>query len=164
MDLRSIISAPKESIKTGEWRRGEIPRVQWPSKRAKAKAYKYGPLYQWRIVTFACSGHDCRVRLLLNEDKQIFRASLGVVVSGETISICDYEWHASEPGWHCHARCDEFRHLSASFNRFGGQRIPKANSHHRRVEFRFKRDVLSAANAFNCAVDIFGLDKGGGIV
>lgn len=94
MNLKGLIAARKSSVEPGEWKRGEIPRSKWPSRRAKAKAYKYGSLYQWRVITFGADGHECRVLLLFNETKQIFRATLGVVVEGETISVCDYEYHA----------------------------------------------------------------------
>lgn len=164
MDLRTIISAPKTEVRSGDWRSGEIPRAQWPSRRAKARAYKFGPAYRWRIISFCSVGYEFRLRLLLNESKQIFRASLGLMVSGETVPLCDYEWHASEPGWHCHAKCEDFRRLNANFNRFGTERLPAAKSYHRRREFRFKRDMVSEANALNCAVDFFRLDRGGGIL
>jgi hypothetical protein len=120
MKLRGLIGAVKSSVDTGEWKRGEIPRSKWPSRRAKSKAYKYGPLYQWRIITFTAAGFDCRVLLLFNETKRIFRATLGVTMAGETVTACDYEYHASEPGWHCHAKCDDLASLNLSFNRFGG--------------------------------------------
>ncbi|WP_141245585.1 hypothetical protein [Mesorhizobium sp. WSM3864] len=164
MHLKGIIAADKSAVETGDWKRGEIPRPKWPSRRAKAKAYKYGPLYQWRVISFVAEGHDCRVLLLFNEAKQIFRASLGVVRGGETLVICDYEYHASEPGWHCHARCADLSKLNQAHNRFGGVRLPKTNAYHRRVEFRHLKQPLSAQTAFNCAISIFRIDKAGGMV
>ena len=159
MRLTKLLIANKSAIKSGEWKQGEIPRSQWPSRRAKAKFYKWGPLYQWRIVTFTALGFDCRVLLLLNETKQIFRASLGITEKGDTKVICDYEFHASEPGWHCHARCDDIASIDAGTNRFGSIRIPKGNSFHRRSEFKFGRSEISPVSAFNCAVRFYGLDK-----
>ena len=164
MDLQGLIAAKKASVRTGDWKRGEIPRAQWPSRRAKAKAYKFSDLYQWRIISFSAEGQDCRVRILLNESKQIFRASFGVTVAGETTTLCEYEWHASEPGWHCHARCDDFAKLDPSFNRFGAQRIPAYGRHHRRTEFKFRKSPLTAFTAFNCAVEVFKIDRGDGVL
>lgn len=164
MNLRSLVAAEKSSVKTGEWKRGEMPRSVWPSRRAKAKAYKYGPLYQWRIITFVAGGHDCRVLLLLNESKQIFRATFGVVLGGDAVTICDYEYHASEPGWHCHARCGELATISSVTNRFGGVRLPQANANHRRREFSFRKSPLTVVSAFNCALSIFKLDKVEGLL
>lgn len=162
MNIKDIILSTKSAVNTGEWRRGEIPRAKWPSRRAKAKAYKYGPLYQWRIVTFWAGGYDCRVRLLFNGGKQIFRASLGIMISGETVVLCEYEFHASEPGWHCHVRCGEIEGVHTAYNRFGSARIPEAKSYHRRMAFQARKQPLTAQTAFNLAVSTFRIDKDGG--
>jgi hypothetical protein len=160
MNLKTLILAQKSSVDTGgDWKRGEIPRSKWPSRRAKTKAYKYGQLYRWRVITFHAAGYDCRVLLLFNEAKQIFRATLGVVVSGDTITVCDYEFHASEPGWHCHARCGDLADINPAHNRFGGVRLPKAGDFHRRTEFNHLKQPLTAQTAFNCAISIFKIDK-----
>lgn len=162
MNLRSLIAADKSSVKTGEWKRGEIPRSRWPSRRARAKAYKYGPAYQWRIINFTVEGNECRLLLLLNESKQIFRATLGLADGADTINLCDYEYHASEPGWHVHARCDDHAVISAATNRFGGTRLPRAGNYHRRMNFKFRNSHLTPVIAFNLAVSVFGIDKTGG--
>lgn len=128
-------------------------------RRAKAKAYKYGPAYQWRIITFIANARECRVLLLFNESKQIFRATFGVADGADTINICDYEYHASEPGWHAHARCDDLDHINPSTNRFGGRRLPKAGAEHRRAEFKYRRSHLTPVTAFNCAISVFRIDK-----
>lgn len=164
MNLKALIGATKSYVRVGDWKQGEIPRAQWPSRRAKSKFYKWGPLYKWRIVTFSALGKDCRVLILLNEAKQIFRASFGVTENGDTRVVCDYEFHASEPGWHCHARCDELGTIDAGTNRFGAVRLPKSNRPHRRMEFKFGKSVLSPVSAFNCAVTVFGIDRGDGVL
>ncbi len=164
MNLRALISAPKSSVDTGEWRKGEIPRSQWPSRRAKSKAYKYGPLYQWRIIRFDAAGHQCRVLLIFNAYKQIFRARFGVTANGETKALCDYEYHASEPGWHCHARCDDLAMIDPAATRFGARRIPAAGAFHRRVGFSFRKSPLTAQTAFNCAVSLFRIRSAEGML
>lgn len=163
MKTKALIAADKESVRTGEWRRGKIPRSHWPSRRAKSKAYKYGPRYQWRIITFTANGYDCRVRLLLNMDAQIFRASFGVTEDGETKTICEYEFHASEPGWHCHAKCEHVEEIDPSKVRFGSERLPAYRSHHRRGEFKFGKSDIDEVTAFNCAVTVFRIRNGGGL-
>lgn len=162
MNLRALIGAPKHSVKAGEWKRGEIPRPQWPSRRAKSKAYKYGPLYSWRVVSFQALGVECRIRILLNLDKQIFRATFGVTEAGETTVLCDYEFHASEPGWHCHARCGDAAQIDSGTNRFGSKRLPGAGDKHRRMEFKFGKADLNEVTAFNCAVTFFKVREAGG--
>lgn len=164
INLRTLIGADKSYVKSGDWRQGEIPRPQWPSRRAKSKAYKYGPSYQWRIITFVAMGQECRVKLLLNIQKQIFRASFGLVASGDTKILCDYEFHASEPGWHCHARCGDVDSIDSSTNRFGSKRLPPSNGFQRRTEFVFGKTELSSVTAFNAASEFFKLYKGGGFL
>lgn len=164
MQLRSLIGADKSSMKPGVWKRGEIPRAQWPSRKAKSKAYKYGPLYQWRIVSFTAVGQECRLKLLLNLDKQIFRATFGVVRDGDITILCDYEFHASEPGWHCHARCGEIGQIESNSNRFGSRRLPTSNGYHRRTDFKFGRSELSELTAFNAASKFFKLHKEEGVL
>lgn len=159
MRLKALISAEKVSIKIWDWKQGEIPRSLWPSRRAKPKFYKWGPLYKWRVISFFALDTDCRVLILFNETKQIFRASFGITEGGETRVLCDYEFHASEPGWHCHARCDDVATLSPGTNRFGSVRLPRYNRPHRRTEFKFGKSELSEASAFQCAVTVYGLDK-----
>ena len=162
MRLMDVVKAEKSAMNARDWAAGEIPRSLWPSKKAKPKAYKIGPAYQWRIVSFHTLGHDWRVRILLNVDKHIFRATLGVHLKGEMVVVCEYEFHASEPGWHCHARCEEVSTLDPATNRAGSRRIPSARTKHRDIEFRFKKAELTTSNALNCAADFFGLDKTGG--
>lgn len=165
MDLKTLVFANKSSVDTGgAWKRGEIPRGKWPSRRAKSKAYKYGPLYQWRVITFESLGYDCRILLLFNDSKQIFRATFGVQNAGDTVTLCDYEFHASEPGWHCHARCGDLATINPVHNRFGGVRIPKAGQYHRRTAFNHQKQPLTAQTAFNLAISMFRIDKDGGML
>lgn len=162
MNLTDLITAKKTDVVTGAWKEGTIPRPQWPSKRANAKFYKWGPSYRWRIVTLSVLGAECRILLLLNQTKQIFRASFGITRQGDTTVLCDYEFHASEPGWHCHARCDDIADIENGTNRFGSVRLPKAGSHHRRDSFEFRRREFSEEAAFRCSVEFFRLDKSDG--
>lgn len=164
MRTKTLILARKASIRTGEWKRGPIPRAQWPSRRAKDKAYKYGPRYQWRIISFLCLGYECRVRILLNIDARILRATFAVTEDGDTKALCDYEWHASEPGWHCHARCGHVEDVDATKNRFGSIRMPAWGSYHRRQEFKFGDSDLNEIAAFNFVVTLFRIREGGGLI
>lgn len=161
MDLRDIVRGPKTSILNGSWQSGNIARSAWPSRRAKSKAYKWGPSYRWRIIEFECLGLQCRVRILLNKNKQIFKAALGVTENGETKTLCEYEFHATEPGWHCHARCEDIDSVDPGRNRYGGVRLPAADSFHRRMYFRFATSELNELSAFNCAVRFYRIDRSG---
>lgn len=164
MSLQNILSSSKSVSSTGNWTSGTIPRGDWPSRRAKAKAYKFGPAYSWRIVRFSCDGIDCRVRILLNESKAIFRATLGVVEASDMKILCDYEFHMSEPGWHCHARCGDIEDIDAARNRFGSLRIPKARAHHRRMDFVFRHQPIEQSTAFACAMSAFRVGPTGSLL
>ena len=68
-----------------------------------------GATYQWRIITFAALGNHFRVLVIWNDSKQIYRATMGQERNGLIRIICIREFHANEPGWHCHAvlRCSQ---------------------------------------------------------
>jgi hypothetical protein len=55
---------------------------------------------------------------VFNEAKQKYEAILGVMAADKSLRIlCSYEYHASEPGWHCHATHDDTVTLSHGFMR-----------------------------------------------
>jgi hypothetical protein len=80
VNVADIVRTRKSELETGTWRSGHIPRGQFPLSKAKSKNYKFGPEYKWRVIRFECRGVYCRILLLLNEGKQIFRATLGVEI------------------------------------------------------------------------------------
>ena len=102
MDLKELIRAKKTDVELSKWTSGRVPRSAFPQSLVKERWYRLGKSYHWRTVKFRADGKDCRVLMLINEDKSIFRARLGVEKIGDMIIMCDHEWHASEPGWHCH--------------------------------------------------------------
>ena len=102
MNITDIVRALKTDIHVSEWRSGHIPRASFPLSQARNKNYKFGPSYKWRVVTFDCLQRSFRLLILLNEDKIIYRATLAVEVEGDLVVLCQYEYHESEPGWHCH--------------------------------------------------------------
>ncbi|TXL72274.1 hypothetical protein FHP25_25920 [Vineibacter terrae] len=102
MKLVEVIRATKVDVEIGKWETGHITRSQFPLSQAKNKNYKFGPDYRWRVVRFRCLGHEWRVLLLLCAPREIFRTTLAVEVGGDLRVVCQHEYHASEPGWHCH--------------------------------------------------------------
>ncbi|WP_424135132.1 hypothetical protein [Roseomonas chloroacetimidivorans] len=67
------------------------------------KTTDQGSSYEWRIIRFSALGEAFRVLVLLNDIKEIFRATLAHEVGDIVRIICVREFHAKEPGWHCHA-------------------------------------------------------------
>jgi len=82
--LAEVIRAVKADVDVGSWQQGHIPRSAFPLSLARAKNYKFGPEYRWRIVRFSCLGANFRVLLLLNEGKSIYRATLGLDEGSDT--------------------------------------------------------------------------------
>src|SRR3546814_6406221 len=90
MRLQDLINAPKSDVHVGEWKKGKIPRADFPLSRARSKDYKYSSAYDWCVIRFRALGADCRVRVLLREGREIYYATLGVVEGGRS------EEHTSE--------------------------------------------------------------------
>jgi hypothetical protein len=127
MRLAQLIRTRKGNIEVGDWNSGHIPRSSFPMSKARAKAYKFGKEYKWRIIRFTCGGNKYRVLILLNEGKEIYRATLAMEDATDLKVICQHEFHASEPGWHCHFTAADTRRIPAGVARPHLGRRPKAD-------------------------------------
>lgn len=147
--LRSIVRAPKTDIKFGTWHNGKVPRKDLPMAK---QAYGLGSAYRWCAVSFVALGVECRVLIVLNRAKQKFEAILGVLIGAETLRIlCSYEYHASEPGWHCHAACDEITKVPLGYMRGPWvRRLPAAKRTHSRQDFGVEDDDAALRFALRC--------------
>jgi hypothetical protein len=108
MRLREVLRAKKADVVLEPWKRGAIPPSAFKL-RQNMKAVGQGSAYQWRIIRFSAATEQFRILVLWNEAKNIYRATLGQEVGGVVRIICVREFHAREPGWHCHAvlRCHQ---------------------------------------------------------
>ncbi|ACT60120.1 hypothetical protein [Hirschia baltica] len=130
MDLKILIRSDNKKVESlGEWKQGHIPRSSFPMSKVANKQFKYGKSYSWRVVKLNIEKYECRILLLLNEEKQIFRARLGVEVEGDMRVMCEHEWHASEPGWHCHINRKTIDETYPGQVRGGTYRWPKQIVH-----------------------------------
>jgi hypothetical protein len=102
--LRQIVAASKAKIEVGKWHTGKVPRADFPMAKA---AYGLGNSYKWCVISFEAFDTECRVLVVLNESKQKYEAVLGVMGPNGLKILCTYEYHPSEPGWHCHATHDD---------------------------------------------------------
>jgi len=160
--LKEIIRAPKDNIKIGQWHSGKVPKADFPIARA---AYRLGNSFKWCVVEFQALGADCRVLVVQHEAKQKYEAVLGVMGQNGTLKIlCSYEYHASEPGWHCHATHDDSGTLSHGFMRGPWiKRVPGARKPHRDKKFhKFKIGNETAAIRF--AVDRYKIEPKGSLL
>ena len=125
MKLSDIIRADKTNVDLGKWQSGHIPRNAFPLSKLKSKRYKYGSEYRWRVVRFVANNLGCRILILLNEGKGIYRARLGVEMDSDLVVLCDHEFHSGEPGWHCHLCGDDIEAIEPGAARTHTVRWPK---------------------------------------
>lgn len=141
----------------GSWNSGHVPRSAFPLSKVKDKAYKYGAAYSWRVAKFTCLGKKCRVLVILNIDKGIYRARLGIEESGDMIVLCEYEFHTSEPGWHCHFTIEHVSSIEPGQVRGGKKRRPK-------LEDPKAAFPVTKANAMALAASRYGFEILGGLL
>jgi hypothetical protein len=101
-------------------------------------------------VKFFAQGERCRILIVLNEGKSIYRARLGVERDGDMVILCDHEYHADEPGWHCHLTRDDIESIEAGAARSHTQRWPASQSMCSRRDFGVSEvnALLEAASRF----------------
>jgi hypothetical protein len=128
MRLQDIIRGSKADLDTGKWQSGRIPRTAFPMSRLKDRHYRYGPDYLWRLVRFEAAACSCRILILLNESREVLRARLGVELDGDMVVLSDYEYHATEPGWHCHVTFEDVADVGPGAARQGKRRWPNRSS------------------------------------
>jgi hypothetical protein len=145
--LRQIIASSKTAISVGKWQSGKVPRADFPMAKA---AYGLGSSFQWSVITFTSLETECRVLVVVNAYKQKYEAILGVMGPNGLRILCTYEYHPSEPGWHCHATHDDANTLRHGAMRGPWiKRIPAARQPHRSSKYvRFQIGDKDAAIRF----------------
>jgi hypothetical protein len=157
--LKDLVRAPKDNIEIGKWQIGKVPKADFPIARA---AYRLGSSFKWCVIRFQALGCECRVLIVQQEAKQKYEAILGVMGPNGTLRIlCSYEYHASEPGWHCHATHDEVDTVFQGAMRGPWvKRIPGARKIHRPQKHQtFKIGDSDAAIRF--AIRRYKIEKKG---
>ena len=101
MRTQDVVKAKKSKIRMQEWGQGNMPPSAFRL-RKDLKAVKQGKSNKWRVITFSANYDSFRVLILYNPDRFIYRATLGIEKNGVVNILCVHEYHASEPGWHCH--------------------------------------------------------------
>lgn len=157
MKIQDIVRAIKTDVHVTDWKEGHIPRATFPLSQARPKNYKFGPEYKWRLVRFDCLGNTFRLLVVFNEAKQIYRATLGMDVErDDLVVLCQHEFHASEPGWHCHVTFAEAATLPHGVSRTHLRRWPGAGTEPSRLEFGVR-----LANAVSLAAARFRISSPG---
>jgi hypothetical protein len=160
--LRDIIRADKYDIKVGRWSAGKVPRADFPIAK---KAYGLGNSFKWCVITFQALGAECRVLVVVNEFKQKYEAILGVMGSDRSLRVlCSYEYHETEPGWHCHATHDDASTIFHGFMRGPWiKRVPGSGALHRASKHsQFK--IGEEAAAIHFAIDRYRIEEKGPLI
>ena len=155
-----VIRAPKSQIDTGKWQAGHIPPSAFPLSKAKRKNYRYGAAYRWRVISFQALECRCRVLVLYNEGKGIFRASLGIEINGDMRVLCMHEFHADEPGWHCHAHLVEAADVDVGVFRTGMNKWP-GNA---RLPVNQQFAILDEDQAYKRALRFYNIEMSGSLL
>ncbi len=125
------------------------------------QAYGLGNSYRWCVISFTALTVDCKVLVVFNLGKQKYEAILGVMGAGALRVICSYEFHAFEPGWHCHAACENVEKVPSGYMRGPWvKRIPGAKRTHTRQDFEIKDDLSAQRFAFKC----YGIEAEGSLL
>jgi hypothetical protein len=157
MRLKTIIKADKSNLQFGKWNVGHITRSAFPLSKVKEKSYKLGKAYKWRLVRFTALERNIRVLIVLNEEKEIFRARLAVEDNSDLIVVCEHEFHASEPGWHCHYSIKDVNSITPGAYRDGKRKRPTSSD----VSAVFN---VNEANALAIAAQRYGFDPKGDLL
>lgn len=108
-------------------------------------------------MQFSALGRRFRVLVLLNERKQKYRATLGLVDGSDLQIFCSYEFHSDEPGWHCHLTCEDDSQVPAGVMRGPWVlRWPGGGKFHRHTKFS-----VTEENALNIAIDRYQIKETG---
>lgn len=153
MRLAEVISSPKSNIRFSEWRRGKMQPAAFRL-RADLKTIRHGNAYNWRVITFDVIGRSFRVLILYNPGKSIYRATLGIEDSGVVAILCVHEFHAQEPGWHCHVDQTCSRNISY-WNHRELQKWPK------KPTLAASYDVSSEDGATEIALKLYRISEKG---
>jgi hypothetical protein len=157
VNLAEIIRAEKVNLRLSErWIVGHVPRAKFPLSKVSDKSYKFGPEYAHRFIQFEIGGNSYRIWILLNESKFIVRSRLGLVVDQDMAVLCDHEWHASEPGWHCHFTKEDERRVDPGAVRKDKKRWPRTVTS---SEFGVNR-----SNVIDRTLSFFGVQVKGDLV
>ncbi len=156
--LQDVVRASKTGIQVGPWRQGRVPKADFPIAKG---SYDLGRSYQWCVIKFDALDFQCRVLVVLNAPKQKFQAILGVAAEARLRILCCHEFHAGEPGWHCHASCGEVSKVPEGFMRGPWvRRLPAASRTHRRLNF----EALDLDSAKRIAIDRYKIWARGTLV
>ena len=158
MNVANLIRGEKTALNLGAWGAGHLPRSAFPLSKVKEKQYRYGPAYKWRLIQFQCHRYKCRLLIILNRQKELFRLRFGVENDGNMVVLLDREFHGTKPGWNCHFTLDKVVSVvSGAVRGPGKRRWPRGCD----PEAKF---TVTEANALTVAAQMFQFGASGGFI
>jgi hypothetical protein len=150
---RELILKPKTVTKAGEWKTGKMTRNAFPL--SPARSFRLGASWTWRIDVLEIDRVECRLLTAFDPLKQRFMAWLSYQRGDSYTVIARLEFHASEPGLHCHAACDRPVHETpvGIVKPFGTRRVPRYGTKHRRIKYD-----MTEASALNTSFRFFKIE------
>lgn len=154
--VRDIRASDKDAVEWGKWDGGKMPASAFPLSRRRARSFRLGTVYRWRIIRFQACGNQFRLLLAFSLAKEQYRAILAIEWDRDLTVLASYEFHGTHPGWHLHAACDDVAQVPRGVLIGPWQRrIPRARTKHRSVEFQVRDDDT----ALEVAARFFRLHK-----
>lgn len=156
MEVRQIVRSEKSVTELGSWKPGPIPQGVFRLSRAGRRSYCLGPKYEWRLIRFDAWGRNFRLLVAYRLEIEVYRAWLAVEEGGDLKVLARYEFHGTEPGWHCHAHCgDDSEIVAGTVKHFRERRLPIAG--------RCRRTTFGVTdqNALTIAAEFFRVNAKG---
>ncbi len=111
---------------------------------SKAKSFKLGSNWHWRVVALTIGDSKCRLLLSLHPTKQTARVMLGREVGQDMLVLARLESHASHSGWHVHADCDMGSKVPGRTRSTDEQRVPGRGKFIKEVDSLITCDDVTA--------------------
>lgn len=143
MQLRDVIGAKKANIKINAWKDTPPKKSDFPMLRKRKDAFPLTKKWRWTTVTFNIAEREFCLLISYHRELPEFQSVLAQRVSGDSLIIARYEYHASHPipGWHLHALCDDFDGVTPSVMKpLSQKRLPEVRNHHSRAKYPLSDD------------------------
>ncbi len=143
MRVRDFLRAKKTVTKAGSWKDGKMPRTAFPLVGTRSLRLSGG--WEWRVDQIeGANSSDCRLLIAIREDVEACQAYLSIRRGSDYAVIARLEYHATHPGWHCHAECGSVDDVPVGVIQTSRlRRLPNARAYHRRRAQVTRLDVLN---------------------
>ena len=158
MNVWKIRSEDKTALEFGRWETGKMSRSAFPMSKARAKAYRLGSAWTWRVIKFDADGSQYRILVAYRTDKEQFMATLAVEDAGDMRIVASLEYHPTHGGWHIHYASEPMVNVPSGVRRGPWVRRMECVKHE-----QFGLTGSSAGTrAMTIITDVYGLKRANG--